>query len=586
MKYYFYFILIVFFTASCARVGSPVGGSKDTIAPKFLGSNIDSLRVNVPRNVHQLRLDFDEYIKLKDINKNLIISPPIKQITEILPSNLATKFVLIKWKDTLQENTTYSFNFGNSIQDNTEGNPLPYFNYAFSTGDKIDNLYISGVVKDPFASKKSNTNGKDKNIVVGLFQVKDSMNYRQKPYYITKADPDGYFELNYLSPGKYKIVAFNDENSNSVFDNGKEKVAFQKEEIDLKSNVSGLKFNIYDSKKPLKYAEWKAEPGGILLLFEGNPEEVKVEPKGEIIKNYKVVHQPKSDSVNVYFDAKKENIGITNSKNLKFYYQIGAKKDSISLFYKYDPKVLMELSNQKGNLLPPKKDFEIYSNLPVENILPEKFSLVSDSIKQDFNAEISKTNPHEILIKSNYLEGKKYQLTVLKESVTSYFESIAKSYQWNFVGDKAENYGTFTLNLINKPMHPCWIEIVDENEKVAYSKKSTEDTIKFSEMKPGAYTVRILVDNNENGVWDTADFSSQTYAEDVFMFNKKLAIKPFWEIVESWDLNNQLPSDDTIDLPETSPQNQPSVNQSEKSQKEITIPTVEPQKRLNKVRPR
>ena len=212
--------------------------------------------------------------------------------------------------------------------------------------------------------------------------------------------------------------------------------------------------------------------------------------------------------------------------------------------------------------------------------------MVSDSIKQDFNAEISKTNPHEILIKSNYLEGKKYQLTVLKESVTSYFESIAKSYQWNFVGDKAENYGTFTLNLINKPMHPFWIEIVDENEKVAYSKKSTEDTIKFSEMKPGAYTVRILVDNNENGVWDTADFSSQTYAEEVFMFNKKLAIKPFWEIVESWDLNNQLPSDDTIDLPETSPQNQPSVNQSEKSQKEITIPTVEPQKRLNKVRPR
>ena len=111
MKYYFYFILIVFFTASCARVGSPVGGSKDTIAPKFLGSNIDSLRVNVPRNVHQLRLDFDEYVKLKDINKNLIISPPIKQITEILPSNLATKFVLIKWKDTLEENTTYSFNW-------------------------------------------------------------------------------------------------------------------------------------------------------------------------------------------------------------------------------------------------------------------------------------------------------------------------------------------------------------------------------------------------------------------------------------------------------------------------------------------
>lgn len=562
VKNYIFLVLIALFTFSCARVGSPVGGKKDTLAPKFLGSNIDSTRVNVPRDIHQLRLDFDEYVTLKDINKNLIISPPIKQISKIFPSNLATKFVMIQWKDTLQANTTYSFNFGNSIQDNHEGNPLPYYNFAFSTGDKIDNLYISGLVKDAFAVKKS-SGEKDKNIVVGLFQVKDSMNYRQKPYYITKADPDGYYELNYLSPGKYKIVAFSDENSNSIFDNGTEKVGFQKEEIDLKNNISGLNLNIYPSKKPVKYAEWKAIPGGVLFLFEGNPNEVTIEPKNQTIKDYKVVHQPKSDSVNVYFDAKKENIGIQNSQNLKFKYDDGVKKDSISLFYKYDPKALMELINQNGNLLPPKKDFRIYSNLPVENILPEKFSMLSDSIKQNFTAEISKTNPHEILIKSDYQEGKKYQLTVLKGSVSSYYESIEKSYQWNFEGDKSENYGSFTLNLINKPAHPFWIEIIDENDKIAYSKKSTSENNKFTELKPGTYKVRILVDDNENGVWDSVDFLKQTYAEDVYMFNKKLVVKPFWEIVESWDLLNQAPVDDSTDLQETVPQIKPEANKSE-----------------------
>lgn len=552
MKNYLYLILFTLLTFSCARVGSPVGGKKDTIAPKFLGSNIDSLRVNVPRDIHQLRLDFDEYVILKDVNKNLIISPPIKQITKIFPSNLATKFVLVQWKDTLQANTTYSFNFGNSIQDNNEGNPLPYYNFAFSTGDKIDNLYISGVVKDAFLNNKKSADNKEKNIVVGLFQVKDSMNYRQKPYYITKTDPDGYFELNYLSPGKYKIIAFDDENGNSVFDNGIEKVGFQKAEIDLKNDVSGLKFNIYPSKKPVKYVEWKPQPGGILLLFEGHPEEVKVQLKGDLLKDYKIIHQPKSDSVNVYFDALKENVGIQNSQNLKFGYQTGLKKDTISLFYKHDAKALMELSSREGNLLAPKKAFKIYSNLPVENILPEKFSILSDSIKQSFTAEISKTNPHEVLIRSDFKEGKKYQLTVLKGSVSSYFESIAKSYQWNFEGDKSENYGSFTLTLINKPVHTFWIEIVDADNKVAYSKKSTDENSKFTELKPGTYTVRILVDNNENGIWDSIDFLKQTYAEDVFMFNKKLVVKPFWEIVESWDLNNLTPSDENSDLPETS----------------------------------
>jgi hypothetical protein len=85
----------------------------------------------MPRDIKQLRIDFDEYITLKDINKNLNISPPIKNITRIVPSNIANKFILIQWKDTLQANTTYNFNFGNSIADNNEANILRYYNFVF-----------------------------------------------------------------------------------------------------------------------------------------------------------------------------------------------------------------------------------------------------------------------------------------------------------------------------------------------------------------------------------------------------------------------------------------------------------------------
>jgi hypothetical protein len=198
MKRLLLLFVIGFLLQSCARVGSPVGGPKDSLAPKFLSSNIDTTRINVSRDIRELRLDFDEYITLKDINKNLIISPPIKSITRIIPSNIANKFILIQWKDTLQANTTYNFNFGNSIADNNEGNILRYFNFAFSTGDKLDDLYISGEVKDALSIKK----GSENKFVVGLYQAKDTIDYKQKPYYITKLDDDGYYELNYLSPGK------------------------------------------------------------------------------------------------------------------------------------------------------------------------------------------------------------------------------------------------------------------------------------------------------------------------------------------------------------------------------------------------
>lgn len=405
MKKIIFLIVFSIFLVSCARVGSPVGGAKDTIPPKVTGSNIDTTRINVSRNIKELRIDFDEYITLKDINKHLIISPPLKKIKKILPSAIANKYLLIKWEDTLQQNTTYNFNFGNAIVDNNEANVLQYYNFAFSTGEKIDDLYISGELKNMMPDKSSQT--KEASLVVGLYQEKDTIDYRQKPYYITKADPDGYFELNYLSPGNYRILAFADENQNSVFDAGKENIGFLKEKIVLDKSISGLKINLFPSKKAVKYAEMKEVPGGILMLFEGNPQETKVLSVNDKLQDYKAIHLPKSDSVNIWFDAKKQNIGITNNENLKFSYDTGVKKDTVSVFYRYNTKNEMAITNTKGNLLPPNRDFVITSNYFVEKIQPEKWSLVSDSIKQEFTAKISETKPFEIHIKADYKEGKK-----------------------------------------------------------------------------------------------------------------------------------------------------------------------------------
>lgn len=530
---------------SCARVGSPVGGNKDTIPPGVVGSNIDSARISVPIDIRELRIDFDEYITLKEINKNLIISPPIK-IKKILPSGVANKYLLIKWDEMLQANTTYNFNFGNAIVDNNEGNALKYYNFAFSTGEKIDDLYISGEVKTLIPNKDAKAD--EKSLVVGLYQVKDTMNYRQKPYYITKADPDGYFELNYLSPGKYRILAFEDANSNSVFDAGKESVGFLKEELDLNQSISGLKIDLFPSKKKVKYTEMKEVPGGILMLFEGNPDEVKVTAKGNRPENYQVTHVPKSDSLYIWFDAKKENLGITQSENLKFAYDNGVKKDSASMFYRFNAKNEMTLSNAKGNLLPPNQDFVFSSNYYVDKIQPEKWKLVSDSIQQEFTAKVSEKNPFEIRLSSNFKEGKKYSLTVPKETVSSFFESNAKSYRFDFQADKTENYGTLFVTLENAPTHHFWLQMLNETGDVAYSKFGKETKQIFNAVKPGKYQLRILVDNNENGSWDTADFENNEFAEEVYVFEKKIDIRPLWEIREIWNLNPKK------DGPETTPQ--------------------------------
>jgi uncharacterized protein (DUF2141 family) len=541
MKRFFFLLLISFLLASCARVGSPVGGAKDSIPPQVIGSNIDSPRVNVPRDIRELRIDFDEYITLKDVNKQLIISPPLKQITKMLPSGMGNKFLLIKWADTLEENTTYNFNFGNAIVDNNEGNPLGYYNFAFSTGETIDSLYISGELKSIFHEQDQKT--EEGNMVVGLYQQKDSMDYRQKPYYITKADPDGYFELNYLAPGNYHVLAFEDSNSNSVYDIGKEKVGFLKDKISLDKSISGLEINLFPSKKPLKYIEMKEVPGGVLMTFEGNPDDVKVIPLSEKLKDYKVTHSPKSDSAMIWFNAPAQNIGITSNENLKFSYDNGVKKDSVSLFYRYNEKNEMSISNNKGNSLAPQQDFVITSNFFVDKIQPEKWSLVSDSITQEFTAEISQKNPFEIHIKSDFKEGKKYSFTIPKETVSSFYETINKSYRFDFESDKIENYGDLLVTLENEPKQKFWTQLLTENGTIAYSKYGLAKQITFKSLKPGQYNLRILVDENENNIWDFSDFEDSVFAEPIFIFEKKIEVRPLWEIRETWDLLNKRPED-------------------------------------------
>ncbi|MDH6251354.1 uncharacterized protein (DUF2141 family) [Chryseobacterium sp. H1D6B] len=564
MKRLLLLFIIGFLVQSCARVGSPVGGPKDTLAPKFLSSNIDTTRINVSRDIRELRLDFDEYITLKDINKNLIISPPIKKIKRILPSNIANKYLIIQWEDTLQANTTYNFNFGNSIVDNNEANVLRYFNFAFSTGDKLDDLYISGEVKDALAIKKQ-TGSNENKLVVGLYKLKDTINYKQKPYYITKVDDDGYYELNYLSPGKYKIIAFDDENGNSIYDPGKEKIGFQKDPVDVEKSISGLNLKIYPSRKPLKYIEMKETQGGIVMTFEGHPNDVKVLSINEKLPDIKVTHRPKSDSVNIWFDAVKDNIGQTATENLKFSYDADNKKDTVSVFYKYNAKNKMEISSDNGgNLLPPKTDFKILSNYIIDKINPEKWVLKSDSLTtQEFTANISETNPYQVLVHSDFIEGKKYQLTVPKTTVSSFYNKNSESKRFDFEADKVENYGSLVFNIQNAPAANYWIQLLDASEKVIYQKYTKGNSVKFDILKPAEYIVRILVDNNGNKYWDEADFEKETFAEDSYIFYKIAVVRPLWDSVEDWDLKDTRTLDSSKII---NPNAKPSGNKSKQPQ--------------------
>jgi hypothetical protein len=198
----FIFILLALTVIGCAKRGSISGGLKDTIAPVLKASFPKNLSVNFKGK--EINLTFDEYVKLKNLNKQLIVSPPMKYNPEVSPMT-PSKIINIKIKDTLQENTTYSFNFGQSIEDNNEGNPYNQFKYIFSTGSYIDSLKVSGTIKDALNKKE------DSFVSVMLYEVNDkftdSVVYKSVPRYITNTlDSLKTFKIENVKAGKYVLV--------------------------------------------------------------------------------------------------------------------------------------------------------------------------------------------------------------------------------------------------------------------------------------------------------------------------------------------------------------------------------------------
>jgi hypothetical protein len=225
-------LFLLFFITSlvlgCANRGTPSGGEKDEDPPVIKRLNPENFSTQFSGD--EIEIEFDEFVKIKNAQKQLIISPPLDNQPSIYPLGGASKTITIKIKDTLKPNTTYAFNFGESIVDNNEENPYPYFRYVFSTGDAIDSLSVKGYVVDALEEEP------DKFVSVMLYEVDstytDSIVFKEKPRYITNTlDSLTSFSVDNIKAGTYKLIALKDQSNNYIFDQKQDKIAFIQDHV-------------------------------------------------------------------------------------------------------------------------------------------------------------------------------------------------------------------------------------------------------------------------------------------------------------------------------------------------------------------
>lgn len=524
---YFSIIICCFLFIGCAKRGSITGGLKDTIPPVLIQSMPKNFSTDFKGK--EIKLVFDEYIKIKDVNKQLIVSPPMKEAPQILPTSVS-KFISIKIKDTLQPNTTYSFNFGQSIQDNNEGNPYQQFKYVFSTGTYIDSLTVLGTIKDAYSKKTDNF------VSVMLYEYDenfdDSIVYKENPRYITNTlDSIKAFSLENLKAGKYLLVAMKDVNNNNKFDPKTDKIGFLNEPITVPENSI---YSVELFKEELLFKPTRASQGSgnkIYLGYEGKVKDIELKLKNDSIElPIKVTPLLGKDSLQIWYPKQKAD-------SLKLWMKTDKLEKEFNVKVKDMFPDSLSVSVVQSGILHFRDTLALRSSTPLSTFDYSKVTLLNkDSVAVNYQTFYNENRQQlNFIFKKEALET--YFLTALPGAFTDMFEKSNDSLQFRLNTRNVSEYGNLRMNLKGVKSYPIIVDLTDKDGKVLATNYVTEaKIIDFEQLQPALFTVRIIYDVNKNGVWDTGNYLEKRQTEEVIYVKNPVDVRANWDVEETINL--------------------------------------------------
>ena len=515
----------------CGRRGTLTGGPKDIDPPVLIKAEPENITINFKGN--KIRLYFDEFIKLQDVQEQLIVSPPLKYLPDITPQGGASKYVEIKIKDTLRENTTYTFNFGQSVQDNNEGNPSSFLSYVFSTGDYIDSLEVSGVVKDAFDKKA------DEFVSVMLYELDtaytDSTIFKRPPNYITNTlDSTVIFRLKNLKEGKYALFALKDASKNNMFDQNSDKIAFSRDTVSLPTDSTYLLTLFKEIPNYASSVPSFASKNKIIFGYFGGDEKIEIQPLTKLPDTVKTLirKENQKDSLNFWFTPfEVDSIVFTVSNS---------KRKVIDTFTvksrKVDLDSLVLTPNQRGSLSF-NEAFHISATTPLVELDSSKVKMINkDSLDMSLNLELD-TIANKLDFDFPLEPNENYSLELLPGAITDFFGETNDTLSYNLSTQSFADYGNLTVNIQGAVEYPILVQLTDTEGRMKleiYAKE--EQAFEFNNIEPSTYLIRVIQDSNGNGKWDTGNFLKNLQSEEVKYYPDEIEIRANWEKIETFIL--------------------------------------------------
>jgi len=526
---YILFFIGTIFLFGCAQIIAPSGGPKDTSAPVMIGANPPNGTTNF--NADKITLEFNEFVKLNKVYEELLITPPLKVTPEVYTQG---KKVIIKLKESLKPNKTYTFNFGSAIVDITEGNDTNSHIYVVSTGDFVDSLQFDGKIIDAFTLKPK------EGLYVMLYEnLSDSLPYLSKPVYASKTDNLGNFRLRHLSEGIYRIFALEDQNRNLLFDSQEERIGFLNEFIQptIGDTIDLTLMYIFQEESPIQFIKEKDKSRYGRYIFTFN----------KPLSNPNVKYLFDTDSIDILSNISPGGDSITIWYNETF------KEDTFSLIINdIDLEDTLNLPTIKAdsttlkpfNLLTRKriKKFNFSKHFAIQFSHPAQITnsvkaVISDTIV-DIGFLSDSGNPHKFFLDFDFEQYKEYQIFIEPGAFQDFYGRYSDTINIKLETEVQEHFGSLKLILEvqdSTNTENFLLELLNKDGKAIEKRRvNKKDTQVFNFLHPGTYSFRLIYDANNDGMWTTGDYLKGRQPEKIIYFIKKANIRSNWDLEEKW----------------------------------------------------
>lgn len=525
---------VVLFCSDCANPIAPTGGERDTIPPRLL---TDKSTPNLQTNFEKqpILLTFDEWVVLRDKRKNIITSPPLEKGE--LDVSIKKKTVVVEFPETenLKTAATYVIYFGEAIQDLTENNPASNLRFVFSTGDNIDSLMLKGRVVDAFSAEAV------PDVSVMMYRaLQDSVVYTERPFYLSKTDDTGRFEIGNISAGTYKIVAVEDDFQDYLFSKG-ERIAFMTDDVILSDSLSpNLTLRLFQPAVTPSNPIVSERNYGKLGLLYNTPIELDsltITTAGASISIFSEIEQ---DTVQLWYEG-------VDSVAWEVYVQhpdlstdtIAVRPRSRTSFLEDKKLQIQTRLDSLPKKLNPAKAIRLAFAHPITQIDTQQIQLIADSttrIAANYRLDTTVAQ-RELLVEYDWQDSSRYKIVLLPGALTDMYglsnDTIIQSYQTL----SATDFGTINFELTkldSTQQYVLRLLFGKENLVDTYLISNTTNwTQSVSMLPPGEYRLEWIEDDNRNGKWDVGDYNRQTLPESV-AFKSLPQVRANWDIAVSF----------------------------------------------------